>query len=149
VQGSTAAAASLPFRRELLGWILRSRGQVEQSIASFQIAIEMGGPDARLRSALASAYAAAGQRAEAVAILRDLERLRKTEFVPTEAFVAIHAALDNRDDAFTWLERSADDRSISYFLFDLRYEDLYRPLREDPRLARLFQAMGLELNGPP
>lgn len=77
-----------------------------------------------------------------------LERLRETAFVPTEAFVGIHAALGNRDDAFTWLERSAADRSISYYLFDLRYEDLYRPLREDPRLARLFQTMGLELAGP-
>lgn len=56
----------------------------------------------------------------------------------------MHTALGNLDQAFAWLKRSADDRSISYFLFDLRYESLYAPSRADARLTRLFGAMGLE-----
>ena len=128
---------------ELLGWIARSRGRFAESAASFQAAIDIGGPDARTRSALACAFVGAGRRADALAILADLTRRRATEAVPTEVFVRLHTALGNHDEAFAWLERSADDRSISYFLFDLRYEPLYAPLRADARLTRLFSAMGL------
>ena len=130
---------------ELLGWIARSQGQFEASIAHFQAAIDMAPPDPRTQSALASAYAAGGRRDEAVAILRDLEGHSAGAAIPAEVFVTIHTALGNVDEAFAWLERSAEDRSISYFLFDLRYEPLYAPLRQDPRLARLFRSMGLDL----
>lgn len=132
---------------ELLAWIARSRGRFDESIASFKTAIEIAGDDARPPAALATAYAAAGHRDAALAILRDLESRNAREPVPTEVFVRIHTALENWDDAFRWLERSAADRSISYYLFDLRYEPLYAPLRRDPRLAELFRSMGLDLNG--
>jgi len=133
---------------ELLGWIRRAQGRFDEAIAAFQTAIELAGPDSRLRSALAVAYAAAGRTADAEAILQDLERLRQGTFVPAEVFARIHTALGHPDEAFAWLERCAEDRSISYFLFDLRYEDLYAPLRDDPRLSRLFARMDLDLAGP-
>jgi TolB-like protein/DNA-binding winged helix-turn-helix (wHTH) protein/tetratricopeptide (TPR) repeat protein len=132
---------------ELLAWIARAEGRFDASIASFKTAIDIAGDDARPPAALAAAYAAAGRREEATAILEDLERRSTREAVPTEVFVRIHTALGNRDQAFRWLERSAADRSISYYLFDLRYEPLYEPLRRDPRLAELFRSIGLDLNG--
>jgi Flp pilus assembly protein TadD len=132
---------------ELLAWIARARGRFDESIVSFKTAIEIAGDDARPPAALATAYAAAGRRDEAEAILEDLEKRSTTEPMPTEVFVRIHTALGNWDDAFRWLERSAEDRSISYYLFDLRYEPLYAPLRSDPRLARMFRLLGLDLNG--
>jgi tetratricopeptide (TPR) repeat protein len=130
---------------ELLGWIARWQGRHDEAIASFRTAVEIAAPDTRPPAALASAYAAAGRRDEATAILRDLERRRATEAVPTEVFVRIHTALGNYDEAFEWLRTSAEDRSISFFIFDLRYEPLYEPLRRDARLAELFRSMGLDL----
>jgi TolB-like protein/tetratricopeptide (TPR) repeat protein len=132
---------------ELLAWIARAEGRFDESIASFRTAIEIAGDDARPHAALATALAAAGRRDEAEAILKQLETRNTREPVPTEVFVRIHTALGNLDDAFRWLERSAEDRSISYYLFDLRYEPLYAPLRRDPRLARMFRSLGLDLNG--
>jgi tetratricopeptide (TPR) repeat protein len=132
---------------ELLAWIARSQGRFDESIASFKTAIEVAGDDARPPAALATAYAAAGRRDEAEAILKELETRSTREPVPTEVFVRIHTALGNWDNAFEWLERSAEDRSISYYLFDLRYEPLYAPLRSDPRLARMFRSLGLDLHG--
>jgi TolB-like protein/DNA-binding winged helix-turn-helix (wHTH) protein/tetratricopeptide (TPR) repeat protein len=131
---------------ELLGWIRLSQQRFDASIAFFQTAVELTQADARTRSAVASAQAAAGRRDMAIGMLGELEQRSATESVPVETFVRLHAALGNRDEAFKWLERSAGDRSISYYLFDLRFEPLYAVLREDPRLPSLFRSIGLMLD---
>lgn len=137
-------APRLAGNHELLGWIALSQRRFTESIAFFEETLAMAPGDPRPLSAVASAYAAAGRRDEAVAILRDMQTRSAREPVPPEVFVTVHTALGDLDQAFRWLDRCAADRSISYFLFDLRYEPLYAPLRQDPRLERLFATMGLD-----
>ncbi|MGE0812872.1 MAG: winged helix-turn-helix domain-containing protein [Vicinamibacterales bacterium] len=130
---------------QLLGWIARAEGRYEAAEGAFQTAVNLDPDDWRVRAALAGVQAAAGRRDQAQGLMRELEARRATEPIPTEAFVNLNTALGELDQAFAWLERCAEDRSISYFLFDLRYEPLYAPLRSDPRLAALFRSMGLDL----
>lgn len=134
-----------PGNHELLGWIALSQRRFTEAIAFFKETLAMAPGDPRPLSALASAYASAGRRDEAIAILQDMETRSAREPVPPEVFVTIHTALGDLDQAFRWLDRCAGERSISYFLFDLRYEPLYAPLREDPRLEQLFETMGLDI----
>lgn len=120
--------------------------QFAEAIAAFESASQLTDRDARDLASLACANAAAGPRDEAKVILAELMQRRERESVPAEAFVKTYAALGELDHAFEWLERSADDRSVSYCIFDLRLDPLYHQLRADDRLAALFKGLGLDLS---
>jgi Flp pilus assembly protein TadD len=129
----------------LTGFIALRQARHEQAVVAFTRAAELYKGDPRARAHLACGLVSAGRRQEAERILEALHQQAKTRLVPLEAFVLTYAVLDRRDDAFAWLGRSFDDRSVSFYLFDLRLEPLYAGLRSDSRLSDLFRGIGLDL----
>jgi hypothetical protein len=91
--------------------------------------------------ALASAYAAAGDRARAMVILRELRSRASREYVSPWQFAEAHLGLGDRDSTFAWLDSAftAHDR----FLLAALASPLWNPLRSDPRFARLRERLGL------
>ena len=90
---------------------------------------------------LGHAYAAANRKSEAQAILQELSALSKQRYVPSYPIAAIYAALGQKEEAFTWLERAYDERDswMDYLGLDPRIERL----RSDPRFADLLRRMNL------
>jgi TolB-like protein len=91
---------------------------------------------------LGYAYAVAGNRSDARAIIEDLKRSSGKSYVPAYFIAAIYGALAERDQAFAWLRRAYDERDpqITYLLCD----PFIDPLRSDPR----FNAMVLKVGFP-
>jgi tetratricopeptide (TPR) repeat protein len=132
----------------LTGFMALQQSRHEDAVAAFTRAVELYKNDPRARSHLACGLALAGRRREAERILDALHEQAKTELVPLEAFVLATAVLRRHDDAFAWLDRSIDERSVSFYLFDLRLEPLYAGLRSDTRLSDLFRSIKLDLPIP-
>jgi tetratricopeptide (TPR) repeat protein len=91
---------------------------------------------------LGHAYAKAGRTAEARQELQTLVRVSHKRYVAPSWMAIVNVALDDKDQAFAWLEKSYQDRS-EHMLY-LRVEPLIDPLRGDPRFASLLKRVGLE-----
>jgi eukaryotic-like serine/threonine-protein kinase len=90
---------------------------------------------------LAYAYAAAGDRPKAKAVLRELETRSRREYVPPWDMAVAHLGLGDFDGTFAWLDSAytARDPLVTLALSD----PIWDPVRGDPRFARLRARMGL------
>jgi hypothetical protein len=63
--------------------------------------------------------------------------------MPAYFIAAIYGALDEKDQAFAWLQRAYDERDpqITYLLLD----PFVDPLRSDPRFNALVRKVGFPL----
>jgi TolB-like protein/Tfp pilus assembly protein PilF len=89
---------------------------------------------------LGHTLARAGQREEANRILADLLARRERTGVGAFEVAVVYAGLGDFDQAFSWLDRSVDDRSLKGDIMEPTFEDL----RKDPRFERLRRRLGLQ-----
>ena len=61
--------------------------------------------------------------------------------MPAIYFAVIYTGLNQKDDAFRWLDKAFDER-CEYLVY-LGSEPLADPLRDDPRFPRLLSRIGL------
>jgi TolB-like protein/DNA-binding winged helix-turn-helix (wHTH) protein/Flp pilus assembly protein TadD len=118
-----------------LGWVYLQKGMPDRAISE----IEQGAGE-RPSASVAYAYARTGRTAEARAILAELVALSKRRHVPPANVARVYAALDDRDQAFAWLERGRE--SYDSWMFRLA-DPVWDPLRDDPRFASLLRRLGL------
>ena len=90
---------------------------------------------------LGYAYAAAGNKTRARAIIEELKQESHTTYMPAYFIAAIYGELAEKDRAFVWLQRAYDERDpqITYLLLD----PFMDPLRSDPRFNDLVRKVGL------
>ena len=124
-----------------LGRTYTQKGMHAQAVAALGRACELSPDNTEALSFLAFAHAAAGERGEALAILRDLDERARHAHLPPYHFAIIHAGLGERGGAFEWLERAYDRHAVD--LFTLKVEPMFDRLRPDPRFADLVRRVGL------
>ncbi len=127
----------------LTGWVHLARQQTTEATLAFERAAAVGPPDIRERALIAMARAGAGDPRDARRLLPELTTAAAGDGVLAEALLWVYLALDERDAAIGLLTRSFEDRSVSFFLFDLRYSWRYASVRADPRLTALLESAGL------
>jgi TolB-like protein/DNA-binding winged helix-turn-helix (wHTH) protein/Tfp pilus assembly protein PilF len=129
------------FQHYSLGVGYEGTGKVQEAISEYRKAIQIsGGPQSVV--ALAHAYAAAGEKAEAETILRDLERKSKKTSASPYTMATIYAGLGDNDKAFDFLEKAYSEKSFdlsSSLKSDLVLDSLHR----DPRFQNLLGRIGL------
>jgi hypothetical protein len=86
-------------------------------------------------------YGRAGRRAEAEQALRDLEAMSRKQFVQASFLAVVYIGLDDRQQAFRYLEQALDEKASSMAF--LRVDATFDPLRSDPRFATLLARVGL------
>ncbi len=91
---------------------------------------------------LATAYAHAGRRTEALRLINELKRRRQTSYIPAGAFINPYLGLADYDQAFVWFERAY--REKSNILQFLKVHPFFDPVRGDPRFADLVRRVGLD-----
>jgi TolB-like protein/Tfp pilus assembly protein PilF len=89
------------------------------------------------RMYLARAYALDGNRREAIAILDAVLHDSKRRYLPPYYIAILHAALGDRDGAFTYLDKSFDEHSSAMML--LHIEPTLDSIRSDPRFQGLLR----------
>ena len=124
-----------------LGRAYFDQGQYPRAIAEFEEALRLGGQgaggSATSIAELAQALARAGRRGEALKILQDLESERKRGYGSAFNIARIYVALDDKDQAFRWLERAYEERDAEMIL--LKVLPTFDPIRDDPRFPDLLR----------
>jgi TolB-like protein/DNA-binding winged helix-turn-helix (wHTH) protein/Tfp pilus assembly protein PilF len=82
-----------------------------------------------------------GENGQALRTIEELKANSKTRFVPAFYFALVYAALEDKDQAFTWLDKGYDER-FARFAY-LRLEALWDPLRSDKRFNALVRRVGI------
>jgi tetratricopeptide (TPR) repeat protein len=124
------------------GLALDALGERNDAVRELEKAVELSGGSTVMLSALGYVRATAGQRNGAIQIVDQLYRLRASRYISAFEIALIHAALDDVDTAFTWLDRACDERSgwLPYITVDPRLASL----RKDARYARVLERIGLD-----
>jgi tetratricopeptide (TPR) repeat protein len=117
------------------------KGMFEEAIKELEKAIELSGGSASMTALLGHVYAVSGQRDRALKILKELKEKSAREYVPSFYFVLIYLGLDEKDQAFEWLERAYSERSTH--LVWLKVDPIFDSLRSDLRFTELIRRMGL------
>ncbi|HEX8176197.1 MAG TPA: protein kinase [Pyrinomonadaceae bacterium] len=124
-----------------LGMAYEMKGSYSEAIAEYQKARALNS-DPRVLALLGHAYAASGNRDEAMKVLNQLKEIEKQQYIPAYHFVILYAGLGDRDSAFEWLEKTYRDRTSRMTI--LQVDPYLDPLRSDPRFAEIVQRVGLQ-----
>lgn len=105
--------------------------------------------NARLRNATPEnaaaarkSYASAGIRGVWRDRLNQLLERAKRDYVSPADIALFYARLNERDEAFSWLDKAMEERSIlfNYLVSDARFDNI----RSDPRFPQLLSRVGLQ-----
>jgi len=82
-----------------------------------------------------------GEREKSLKIISELKAASERSFVPALFVALVYTGLENKDLAFTWLEKAYEERfnRLAY----LNVEALWNPIRSDPRFADLLRCVGI------
>ena len=131
-----------PPAHDFLAGAYEQKGMHQEAIAEFQKAISLSGEDSLTnRAALGHAYAVAGKEQEALKMIGELKGLSKEIYIAPYDVAMIYVGLDQKDQAFDWLQKASEERSgwLRYLKVDPRLD----PLRSDPRFPNLVRRVGL------
>jgi tetratricopeptide (TPR) repeat protein len=128
----------LPHMR--MGLVRIQQGNYQEAIQELEAAVRLAGQSTETLAALATAYAAAGERDKARALTNDLESSRRKRYVLPYNFAKIYSALDDFEKAFEWLEKAYDDGSPD--LIEINSEPIFDGMRNDRRFSDLMHRVG-------
>ncbi len=86
-------------------------------------------------------YGVTGKRAEAIAVIKELEEKYARKEAVGRYIAAVYAGLGEKDKAFEWLEK--DFQTGNGELGNIRWAIPYEPLHDDPRYKVLLRRMNL------
>ena len=118
---------------------LEGKGAFGEAITSLETAVSLSdGP--HYRAMLGRAYALAGQRPKALAILGELQALSRQRYVSPFDMAVIHLGLGDQTSLFEYLEEAYRQRVWRIIEVTMPFFD---SLRSDPRWHDLVRRIGL------
>jgi tetratricopeptide (TPR) repeat protein len=116
-------------------------GSRESAIADLERAVSLSGGMPFYLGLLGKLYADIGQSAKVDEILRRLDAMAATVYVPPHCYVYIYAGLGDLDQAFAWQDKAFDDGASPFNYFAPVLECLH----PDPRFKEDVRAWGIEI----
>ncbi len=121
--------------------VLVKQGRNAEALIEAQKGVEISKRSNASLAFLAHLHGRMGKRAEAEAIIKELqERYARQEADGRDLAVA-YTGLDDKDQAFAWIEKSFSDHSN--FVAILRLEPMLDSLKSDPRWNDLLRRVGV------
>jgi len=124
-----------------LGFALILNHQVDQAIPELEKTVAMMNRSPGSLEMLATAYAQAGRRYDALTLINELKQRRQRSYVPAGAFINPYLALGDYDQAFFWCDEAYKERSA--ILQWIKVDPLFDPVRNDARFVDLVHRVGL------
>jgi TolB-like protein/DNA-binding winged helix-turn-helix (wHTH) protein len=124
-----------------LGYALMLNNQAEDAIAELEKLAAIAHRSPGSLAMLATAYARAGNRTQALHLIDELKRRRRDGYIPPSAFITPYLALGETDQAFFWCDEASKEKSG--ILQWIKVEPSFDPVRGDPRFRDLLRRVGL------
>jgi TolB-like protein/Tfp pilus assembly protein PilF len=99
-------------------------------------------PDAEALGILGYAYGLVGEHTRAIKILNRLRNLTKKRYIEPHSLVLVYLGLNDKDNAFGWVEKALADRNNSFSY--IKVWPVFNRLRNDSRYQELIKRMGLQ-----
>ena len=131
---------NFPLAHQISGTVYLKQRRFAEAITEFQQNVA-NDRTAYSLSYLGYAFAMAGRRDEALAVLKELEgRYKKRESL-AQYVAEVYAGLGDQDQAFAWLEKGFQEKSglLDFVVMEASFD----PIRGDPRYANMLRRMGL------
>jgi len=94
----------------VLGQIYVQQGKYKEAVEAYRAAAKLSGEGSFAEALLAHAYAMAGQKAEARALLADLLERHKTAYYSAFNIATVYIALGDTATAIAWLKQADEER---------------------------------------
>jgi eukaryotic-like serine/threonine-protein kinase len=130
-----------PIVHEGLGFAYLRKGLYAEALAEFQKGRELSGDYLSYVINTAEVYARWGKKDEVQNRLHEIRELSKQKYVSPLSFAGIYATMGEKDQAFEWLEKAYQERSVR--LEYLKIAPQFESLRTDSRYADLLRRIGL------
>lgn len=131
--------------RFYLGLAYQASGQFTEGVAELQQARALSGDSTLVTATLAGALAASGKEDEAKSILAELAEVGLRRYVPKTAVAAVHASLQNHNEALSQLEKAFEER-CGWLPYALMSDPRFDGLRDEARFQRLVQRVASGTN---
>jgi tetratricopeptide (TPR) repeat protein len=116
-------------------------GRNTDAVTELEKAVEITNRSGIALGDLGYVYAATGNRARALSIIKELETKDEQRQAIGQYIAAVYIGLGDKDKAFEWLEKDFQARNGK--LMEIRWELQFESLRDDPRYKDLLKRMGL------
>jgi TolB-like protein/DNA-binding winged helix-turn-helix (wHTH) protein len=124
-----------------LGYALMLDKQAEDAIAELEKLAAMVHRSPGSLAMLATAYARAGSRTQALRLIDELKQRQRDGYIPPSAFIGPYLALGEYDQAFFWCDEASKEKSG--MLQWIKVVPSFDPVRGDPRFRDLLRRVGL------
>lgn len=121
-------------------YILESK--YDEGLAEHEKAVSLSKRHPWNLAGLGWAYARAGRKNEALELITELDSRKKKEYIRPYYFAKIYAGMNEKDQAFHWLDEAFEEHDMS--LVHILSDETMSNLRSDPRFDLLVKKMGLK-----
>jgi TolB-like protein/lipopolysaccharide biosynthesis regulator YciM len=128
----------------VLGLAYEQKKSYKDAITELQEGINASGGITVMTGALGHTYAVSGNRDKALRVLHELKEISKRRYVSPYSIAMVYTGLGEKDQAFEWLQKACEDRSVWLIHLHLKVDPRLDSLRPDPRFTALLEKMGLE-----
>src|SRR6266702_8981768 len=122
-------------------WAHEGLGEFDEAIKEAKRASETQGPHSFAKLGLASIYARAGKREQAVKLLEEIQSDTFGDYKSPTLVSMVKFGLGENDEAFSWLERAYQEHDLGLLYF--REFPWCSEYRSDPRWLVIERKMGL------
>jgi serine/threonine-protein kinase len=126
---------------EYLAFSYLKKGRNADAIAAAEKAADLTNRAGITLGDMGYVYAASGKRAEAVAVIKELEAKYARKKAIGQYIAAVYVGLGDKNEAFEWLEKDFQARTGK--LTEIRWQLQFEPLRDDARYKDLIKRIGL------
>ena len=134
-----------------LGTAYAAKGMYREALSEFEKYAELDRGTPRSIASLGYAHARLKERGEALRALDQLMVLSNQRYVSAGSFALVYIGLGEKDQAFAWLEKAYEERSVTTLPY-LKVNPILDPLRSDSRfealVAKVFSAQKSATQSP-
>jgi eukaryotic-like serine/threonine-protein kinase len=141
LQSTLEIDPDFPLAHLFLALAYNQKGLHEQAITELEKQVNNPGARTIFKASLGFLYAQSGRRAEATAILNELEKeISSKQFFSPFEIALVHIGLGERDKAVEWLEKAKTEHDP--FLIYIKVDPNFDSLRSEPRFQTLLTSIG-------
>lgn len=124
--------------------VMLAQKKYSGAIEEAKKAVVAGGNNPMDVAFLGFTYAAAGNKSEALKILKDLNARSQNEYISPHFLGLVLLALGEKAQAFKLMQQACDQRDVVWYMLYLKVDPTFDAVHNDPAFQKLLTCMNLQ-----